>query len=179
MLYKLQRQSLLWDFTVMTDDLLADGNQCHCHWQGHAGSKTLQQQNPPVRNWSCWLTRVDLCNGSKNHGWGTYGLLLHTRNQFLSHCAAILRICGHPVLCLHYVAITFPATLCDLRTLHISILMPSVLWRCWLGFRKSIWPVKIEWRGVGVVMSGVRCRLFAYGPGFATAFHNPIISCLI
>jgi len=26
-----------------------------CHQQGHAGSKTLHQQNPPVRNWMCWL----------------------------------------------------------------------------------------------------------------------------
>jgi len=29
---------------------------------------------------------------------------------------------------------------------------PSVLWHCWLGIRKSIWPVKIEWWGVVVVI---------------------------
>ena len=29
--------------------------------------------------------------------------------------------------------------------------MPSVFWRCWLGIRKSIQSVKIEWRGVGLV----------------------------
>ena len=28
--------------------------------------------------------------------------------------------------------------------------MPSVLWHCWLGVRKSIQPVKIEWWGVGL-----------------------------
>ena len=28
--------------------------------QGHAGSKTLYQQNPPVLNWRCQLTHVDL-----------------------------------------------------------------------------------------------------------------------
>jgi len=28
----------------------------------------------------------------------------------------------------------------------------SVLSCCWLGIRKSIWPVKIEWWGVGVVI---------------------------
>jgi len=28
----------------------------------------------------------------------------------------------------------------------------SVLWHCWLGVRKSIRPVKIEWWGVGVVI---------------------------
>jgi len=35
---------------------------------------------------------------------------------------------------------------------HLSIsYLPSVLWNCWLGVRKSIRPVKIEWWGVGVV----------------------------
>jgi len=33
-----------------------------CHQQGHAGSKTLHQQNPPVLNWRCQLTQVDLYN---------------------------------------------------------------------------------------------------------------------
>ena len=30
--------------------------------------------------------------------------------------------------------------------------LSSVLWHCWLGARKSIWPVKIEWWGVGLVI---------------------------
>ena len=50
-----------------------------------------------------------------------------------------------------------------------------VLWPCWLGIRKSIRPVKIWvvrcWRGY---LSGVRCRLFAYGPADATVSQNPI-----
>jgi len=33
--------------------------------QGHAGSKTLHQQNPPVLNWRCRLTQVDLYNDNK------------------------------------------------------------------------------------------------------------------
>jgi len=49
--------------------------------------------------------------------------------------------------------------------------MPSVLWRCWLGSKKGIWPVKNWvvgcWHGY---MSGSRCR-FAYGPADATATH--------
>jgi len=39
--------------------------------------------------------------------------------------------------------------------------MPSVLWRCWLGGRKGIRPVKTEHWGAGVVIcldSGARCR---------------------
>jgi len=30
--------------------------------------------------------------------------------------------------------------------------LPSVLWRCWLGGRKSIRPVKNEWWGAGMVI---------------------------
>jgi len=49
--------------------------------------------------------------------------------------------------------------------------MPSVLWRCWLGGRKCIWPVKNWvvgcWRGY---LSGARCKL-AYGPDDATSTH--------
>jgi len=36
-----------------------------CHQQGHAGSETLLQQNPPVLNWGCWLAQVILYNGRK------------------------------------------------------------------------------------------------------------------
>jgi len=42
--------------------------------------------------------------------------------------------------------------------------LPSVLWLCWLGIRKSIRPVKNWvmgcWRGY---LSGVCCKWFAYG----------------
>ena len=48
---------------------------------------------------------------------------------------------------------------------------PSVLWRCWLGGRKGIRPVKNRvvgyWHGY---LSGERCR-HAYGPADATATH--------
>ena len=33
-----------------------------------------------------------------------------------------------------------------------NCLVPSVLWRCWLGGMKGIRPVKNEWWGVGVVV---------------------------
>jgi len=58
----------------------------------------------------------------------------------------------------------------------------AVLWHCWLGVRKSIRPVKIEWWGVGVIVcldSGARCWLFACGPADATVSPKPIISCLV
>jgi len=53
--------------------------------------------------------------------------------------------------------------------------MPSVLWRCWLGGRKDIRPVKNWvmgcWNGY---LSGARCRL-TYGPADATATHFLLI----
>jgi len=36
-----------------------------CRQQGHVGSKTLHQQNPPVLNCRCRLMHVDLYNGCK------------------------------------------------------------------------------------------------------------------
>ena len=49
-------------------------------------------------------------------------------------------------------------------------LLPSVLWHCWLGIRKSIWPLRSWvvrcWHGY---LSGARCKWFAYGPADATA----------
>ena len=55
--------------------------------------------------------------------------------------------------------------------LLLLLIMPSVLWRCWLGGWKGIRPVKNWaagcWRGY---LSGARCRL-AYGPADATATH--------
>jgi len=34
----------------------------------------------------------------------------------------------------------------------LSQAVPSVLWRCWLGGRKGIRPVKTEWWGAGMVI---------------------------
>ena len=54
----------------------------------------------------------------------------------------------------------------------VYIWLPSVLWRCWLGGRKGIRPVKNGvvrwWHGY---LSGARCRL-AYGPADVTATHS-------
>ena len=36
--------------------------------------------------------------------------------------------------------------------LQLVIIVPSVLWRCWLGGRKGIRPVKTEWWGAGMVI---------------------------
>ena len=52
------------------------------------------------------------------------------------------------------------------------MLLPSVLWRCWLGSRKGIRPVKNWvvgcWHGN---LYGARCRL-TYGPACVTFFSE-------
>jgi len=55
------------------------------------------------------------------------------------------------------------------------ILLPSVLWCCWLGIRESIRHVKIERRGAGARLSvWMRCSWFAYGPADATAVQSSL-----
>jgi len=59
----------------------------------------------------------------------------------------------------------------------IAMVLPSVLWSCWLGGRKGIRPVKNWvvgcWYGY---LSGTRCRL-AYGPADVSATHCLLLSC--
>ena len=57
--------------------------------------------------------------------------------------------------------------------------VPSVIWHCWLGARKSIRHVKIEWWGVGVVIClerGAYCLQMVQLMPLPS--QNPIISCL-
>ena len=58
----------------------------------------------------------------------------------------------------------------ELFCVLIKLCLPSVLWRCWLGGRKGIRPVKKLSGGVLAWLSGMRCRL-AYSPADATAIH--------
>ena len=61
---------------------------------------------------------------------------------------------------------------CIITIFTLLFLLPSVLWRCWLGGRKGIRPV--ENRVVGCwcgYLSGARCRL-AYGQADAIATHR-------
>ena len=77
-----------------------------------------------------------------------------------------------------------PQQHCAFSSFFFLLCVPSVLWRCWLGGRKGIRPVKTWvvgcWHGY---LSGARCWL-AYGPADATATHclllqwNPDWYCL-
>jgi len=41
---------------------------------------------------------------------------------------------------------------CDVWYCVICVSLPSVLWHCWLGIRKSIWPINVDWWCVCVVI---------------------------
>jgi len=56
----------------------------------------------------------------------------------------------------------------------LLLLVPSVLWRCWLSGRKGIQPVKTEWWGTGVVICLERG---ADGLHMVQLIHHPVISC--
>jgi len=137
-----------------------------------AGSKTLQQQNPPVRNWKWRLTQVDLyngcccccCLGSEKI------VRVGEKEEPVCRCkgeslAEWLRT-GKTA---HWTRPQVVRAVYIFRVPHV--IMPSVLWRCWLGGRKGIRPVKNWvvgcWRGY---LSGARCRL-VYGPAGTTGTH--------
>ena len=68
-----------------------------CHQQGHAGSKTFHQQNPPVLNWRCQITQVDLYNGGKTVVVVVIGQLMES--GFDQYCMNLqLLILSNPLL---------------------------------------------------------------------------------
>jgi len=65
-----------------------------------------------------------------------------------------------------------------IKQVVVAVTLFSVVWDCWLSVRKGIRPVK-SWvmRCWHCYLSGVRCKLFPFGPADATA--TPVICCLI
>jgi len=47
------------------DNTLEENSAFSLIWMRWLPSVRLHQQNPPVLNWRCWLTQVDLYNGRK------------------------------------------------------------------------------------------------------------------
>ena len=100
---------------------------------------------------------------------------LSSFNTSTLHCSSLkspCRTCALDIAVIQYspplVALWYVMYLRRTSCLH---LWPSVLWRCWLGGRKGIRPVKNWvvgcWRSY---LSEARCRL-AYVPAEATATH--------
>jgi len=57
-----------------------------------------------------------------------------------------------------------------------SAKMPPAFRHCWLGVRKSIWPVKSEWWGDGMFICLERDANDVHGPVDATATPSSLAS---
>ena len=102
------------------------------------------------------------------HRLGLFIVMSGTRRVQLP---ALLLMSRHRSLANPAIAQSHAASNCMQLTAVYKVAVPSVLWRCWLGGRKGIRPVKNWvvgcWHGY---LSGARFRL-AYGPADATATH--------
>ena len=58
----------------------------------------------------------------------------------------------------------------------VELVWPSVLWRCWLGDRKGIRPVKTEWWGAGVVICLERGVQTCIWPSWCHCHSLPLAS---
>jgi len=88
--------------------------------------------------WRCWLGGRKGIQPVKTEWWDS-GIVICLRRGADLHMAQLMPL---PL-----------TTSCSSKSRLVlpSVLMPSVLWRCWLGDRKGIWPVKNWvvgcWRG--------------------------------
>jgi len=70
-------------------------------------------------------------------------------NLFSTTCRSEWQVCCSQWffnVCIKFLCFAFSAYI------RLQCFSPSVLWRCWLGGRKGIHPVKTEWLDVGVVI---------------------------
>ena len=162
----------------------SDDRFCTCIHRHHCWYKPLfsilyKQANniysAKIKNWIKGALHLGACTGSKGciHQWHNTVqnnaivdiTLCLPLAQF--HCTPLSQIHADLLLS-HFEYMPFPGHYVQWATMTM---LPSVLWCCWLGGKKGIWPVKNWvvgcWCGF---LSGARCRL-AYGPADATATH--------
>ena len=58
---------------------------------------------------------------------------------------------------------TWHSHLCLSKTGLSDLGDATMRWHCWLGIRKGIWPIKIEWWGVGMYLRRARYKWVAGG----------------
>ena len=71
------------------------------------------------------------------------------RDEYHTHYTALYKCLGY--LSYYYCYCYFYCYCYDYYH-YCYCCLSSVLWRCWLGGRKGIRPVKTEWRGTGMVI---------------------------
>jgi len=146
--------------------------------------------------WRCWLGARKGIRAAKKEWWGAGVVICLERGADL-HMAQLMPLTVSSFSKIQ-IGFTFlvPAHLgspgkravkrvcvcvCNWRLLYNSDnVVPSVLWHCWLGVRKSIRLVKIEWWGVGAVICLEQGADYLYMvQRMPPLSQNPIISCLI
>jgi len=97
-----------------------------------------------------WLLSMDLihmyatvCSG--DHAYLPYWVSLTVNVWWL---CVYCYLCSTTSMCLHFVLDRLHHVIC----MHYIDTAFIAFWHCWLGVRKSIRPVKIEWWSVGVVI---------------------------
>jgi len=148
---------------------------CHCRYYCDLFLHSVVALICRGDGWACWWVQ----QWWKNESWWCYEVqcsnYISVYADTCTHQLKLSRQFSHELMLISYVRWSFDATGTDAVhewfLLVLCNLLPSVLWRCWLGGRKGIRTVKNWlvgcWRGY---LSGVRCR-FAYGPADTTATH--------
>ena len=81
-----------------------------------------------------------------------YQTMLH----FLCSCSYLLMflLSSHfyPHICSKWTSYFFDPPCRCMAMCAFWLCLPSVLWHCWLGDSKGIWPVKTEWWVAGIVI---------------------------
>ena len=95
------------DNTVRTPASSSKSKCAGCCQQGHVGNKTLHRQNPPVLNWRCWLTQVDLYNGDKMVL--VVVQLLYSRCSLLLYCFFCYQQQQNPMLACLFAVLQYSA----------------------------------------------------------------------
>jgi len=76
-----------------------------------------------------------------------------------------------PIVSTHWEMFDFYTMFCVYRS--------SVLWHCWLNVSKSIWPVKIDWRGAVLLWLSIGSEMQMICMWFSQCHCHPIISCFL
>ena len=127
-------------------------NPVICHGGPCAFLLTLNSFNPSVL-WHCWLGGRKGIRPIKNWAVGCWHGYCLERGADL-HMAQLMPL-PLTVSCFSKIQIGLPfwywltSVVPDKGPLNGCVCVP---WHCWLGIRKSIQSVKIEWWGVGVVI---------------------------
>jgi len=98
---------------------------CPCRQQRHAGSNTLHQQNPPVVNWRCRLTQVDLYNGRNTMAVVVVTLLL---DLWVSYCCSDKHI-DWVGACLSFYALIIYLTLLSMHIACRIYTLQNFIWK--------------------------------------------------